>query len=691
MKKAASAITGMFIILLSLSYSCSMIPEKVTLETLLDEMVDRENMARFPDPYYTCIQSSSYDRRSVSPDSAGWFANADRSNFIRTEENNGRVEQVLLDAEGPGAIVRFWITFANYQENGILRFYFDGENEPRLSGEPFNLISRGELVSDPLSASVSLLTEFDRRGHNLYLPIPYSNHLKVTYESDRVENNGGKPGTEAFYYQINYRTYQGKVKVKSFEMSDLLTYAERIAEVQNLLANRIKSPEKVKAGSLSFQNKLQPGESTSFKLDGNKAIRSLRLKLEADNLPQALRSTVMAVNFDGNRTVWSPVGDFFGTGYQLYPSRTWYQEVSDDGIMEVFWIMPFRESCVFEFTNLGSQPVEIKEGSVSYSKWKWGSNSMYFGASWRQYTHDTEKPRDLNYTILEGAGVFVGDGVALFDCNPGWWGEGDEKIYVDNESFPSHFGTGTEDYYGYAWCRHPEFSHPFISQPAGYANRFVGNTVNMRYRALDAIPFTESLRFDMELLHWTKTVVNFSPVSYWYMKPGGICHVQPETEEAKKPVIMKRQDIFSPILGEKGIIEGEDLILSHKSNDTARVVTFILPLQPRWQILEMRWTNARYDEDIAVKFMSEQSGDFRIKAKLSNGQDHGRFSISVNDGRSPVQVNSYSKEFAMTTIDLGNHKINAGENVIRIRCLEEDPKGEAGSVFGLDNLIFEKR
>jgi len=35
--------------------------------------------------------------------------------------------------------------------------------------------------------------------------------------------------------------------------------------------------------------------------------------------------------------------------------------------------------------------------------------------------------------------------------------------------------------------------------------------------------------------------------------------------------------------------------------------------------------------------------------------------------------------------------INTGENFIRIRCLEEDPKGEAGSVFGLDNLTFEKR
>ena len=25
-----------------------------------------------------------------------------------------------------------------------------------------------------------------------------------------------------------------------------------------------------------------------------------------------------------------------------------------------------------------------------------------------------------------------------------WWGEGDEKVYIDGEEFPSIFGTGTE-------------------------------------------------------------------------------------------------------------------------------------------------------------------------------------------------------------------------------------------------------
>lgn len=39
-----------------------------------------------------------------------------------------------------------------------------------------------------------------------------------------------------------------------------------------------------------------------------------------------------------------------------------------------------------------------------------------------------------------------------------WWGEGDEKFFVDGERFPSTFGTGSEDYIGYAWAAEPPFA-----------------------------------------------------------------------------------------------------------------------------------------------------------------------------------------------------------------------------------------
>jgi hypothetical protein len=81
----------------------------ITLPSLLKEMADPEAITHFPDPSYKLIQQSSYDRRSIHPDSAGWFANDDYTQFIREEENDGRREFVMFEADGPGAVVRWWM------------------------------------------------------------------------------------------------------------------------------------------------------------------------------------------------------------------------------------------------------------------------------------------------------------------------------------------------------------------------------------------------------------------------------------------------------------------------------------------------------------------------------------------------------------------------------------------------------
>ena len=110
--------------------------------------------------------------------------------------------------------------------------------------------------------------------------------------------------------------------------------------------------------------------------------------------------------------------------------------------------------------------------------------------------------------------MYVGDAVTVYNPNLGWWGEGDEKVYVDGETFPSHFGTGTEDYYGYAWGRYePWINHPFVAQPIGdgcYAH--IGLAQNTRVRSLDAIPFTRSLRFDIELFDWSNIHLSRNPL-----------------------------------------------------------------------------------------------------------------------------------------------------------------------------------
>ncbi len=392
-------IQSALIIVLVIISSCT--NEKITLESLLQEMTDREVLTFFPAPYYTVKQFSSYDQRSIGPDKEGWFANRDYTHFIREETNNGRREFVLLDTDGPGAVVRYWMTFAGAgASEGTLRIYIDNESQPVVEDSVLKVLSGGLLAEEPLSTSVSPKTDYHRRGHNLYLPLPYAKHCKITYECDsvRIENNHRKPSV---YYNINYRTYKKGTQVESFSR-DIL---DRAVSAIKSTAETLKNPEIDISQTKRFPESkiLHPGDTLIININSeNQAIRKLLINLDAKDIKQALRSTVLSVSFDGRQTVWCPVGDFFGTGYQIYQSRTWYSQVSQDGLMISRWVMPFREKCLVKIINYGSQKINL-DAVVHISDYAWNKSSMYFGSSWHEYHHlssylTEEKQTDNHYT-----------------------------------------------------------------------------------------------------------------------------------------------------------------------------------------------------------------------------------------------------------------------------------------------------
>lgn len=138
-----------------------------------------------------------------------------------------------MDTEGPGAIVRFWMTFADPDcGKGILRIYIDNNVKPAIEGSALDVLSGGQLVGAPLSTSVSNLTSYAMRGHNLYFPIPYKKRCKVTYESSNIKDFGAKTGEEAVYYNINYRTYENGTKINSFSKYELQKCQSILANVQ---------------------------------------------------------------------------------------------------------------------------------------------------------------------------------------------------------------------------------------------------------------------------------------------------------------------------------------------------------------------------------------------------------------------------------------------------------------------------
>ena len=562
---AARPTLVLLLICLTLPPATAAGAEAIDFGGLLAQILDRSQIAEFPEPAFVCKQASSYNRKSQQPGTPEWFSTDDYSNFIRCDEVGDRREWVMLNVEGPGAIVRWWIT--QYKYDGTVRVYLDGSDTPVLEGTGDELVAgkSASIVGAPLSAKRAA-------GCNLYLPIPFSKNCKITYDGANARET--RKFGDNIYYNINYIQYPAGTNVRSFARDDLKSNAELIERVQReLLAPENNGLEAVRTIAGGKQV-LTPGQSITRDIAAAGAICRLRVKVDfpvwhgspalvesidrrsppsietsgqaggsagrpattkrsatAIDIEQAMRSTVIRAEFDGKQRVWAPVGGFFGSGPGLNPFKGWWRQVEQDGWMTCWWPMPFRETATISVTNHGTSDVTVELGDVAVAEWTWTDRTMYFHSSWRGDDHiavfgnNYVLGEEWNYATIRGNGVYVGDTMAVFNrpliSKNSWWGEGDEKIYVDGESFPSHFGTGTEDYFGYAWGTAAPFEAPFHAQPRGDPNKGRGHTTNTRTRMLDRIPFHKSFKMNMELMHWRSGgTIDYATTTYWYAKDG---------------------------------------------------------------------------------------------------------------------------------------------------------------------------
>ncbi|HBO43337.1 MAG TPA: hypothetical protein DD670_05270, partial [Planctomycetaceae bacterium] len=261
------------------------------------------------------------------------------------------------------------------------------------------------------------------------------------------------------------------------------------------------------------------------------------LDVRADDEVAALKDTYVELTFDGQRTARVPIGQFFGNGdgtvdAPLNVFEDLYRTVGSNDILTSRWVMPYQRSARVRLVNEGSQGFIVTLG-VDSGQWTWDADSMHFHANFREETGVNTRggngTTDFRYLTVRGRGVYVGDTLSMKNGSSSWWGEGDEKVYVDyidangagHHARPDHIGTGSEDYYGYAWAHADTFNTAFIAQPTGTGNNTAGGrTVNSRVRALDGVPFNESFKFDLEMWHWAETQVDYGATTYWYGRPG---------------------------------------------------------------------------------------------------------------------------------------------------------------------------
>lgn len=632
----------------------------VTTRTLLAEMSDLRRMAEFPAPGYTTHQFSSYDRRSTAPGSEAWFANDDWGQFLRVEERNGRKEQVMMDAKGPGAVVRIW----SANPSGTLRVYVDGRSLPVIEAK------MEDLLGGKVAALPSPLAGERARGYNLYFPIPYARSCKITCDE-------GKP-----YYQVDYRTYTSGTPVQSFTALELQTAQEAIRDT----AARLDAPERAGVPaekSEPFQQTLAPGASASLaKLKGNRAITQFLVRPQAADVAAALRGVVVRITFDGEQTVETPLGDFFGAAPGLNTYATLPVGGTERGELWSHWVMPFRRAAEIRVVNQSQAPVTL-QGEVGSTAYTWTPNSMHFGAGYIARNDLKTRPMvDLTHLQVDGKGVFAGISLAVDNPVRAWWGEGDEKIYVDGESFPSFFGTGTEDYFGYAWCDTAKFTHAYHSQPhtqGGPSN--YGTYSNNRFHIMDRIPFNQKLKFDMELWHWEDRVINMNTVAYWYAVPGARTGFAPLS---KADLVVRTIAPYQP-KKVAGAIEGESMEVVRKTGtaDSQAWADLSGDAQLWWRF------GPKPGDTLALRFQAPTAGKYRVVGRFLKARDYGIHQLAINGQNAGTPIDFYNPDVVPTgEVDLGTFDLKAGTNELSVTVTGANAKADKGYMFGLDYLLL---
>lgn len=233
---------------------------------------------------------------------------------------------------------------------------------------------------------------------------------------------------------------------------------------------------------------------------------------------------------DPRPAVEAPLGDFFSNCFGERREVISLPIIVEDGdSYNSFWRMPFRKSARIEIENQSDKPLSLLYFNIDWIKFdRLPEATPYFYAQYRQ-----EYPvgSGMDYVLLEtsGRGHYVGTVLAVRMRSPAWFGEGDEKIYIDGETKPSIWGTGTEDYFLSAWglktTGTPCFGVPFFD-----FRGIGGRTSAYRWHVSDPIPFKTGIKVTFEHMGWMSPDENpeykstswnereddYASVAFWY-------------------------------------------------------------------------------------------------------------------------------------------------------------------------------
>lgn len=390
--------------------------------------------------------------------------------------------------------------------------------------------------------------------------------------------------------------------------------------------------------------------------------------------PYFLRRILLRMYWDNEEhpSVEVPIGDFFGTGFEYRHYMSQFVGMSSGGYYSYF-PMPFRKNARIEIVNETGMEINSFYYQIDYQVFEnqLDDDVAYFHAFWKR---ELRTSQEENYEVLnaEGQGHFVGLNMSMQSYNKQlWFLEGDEMVYVDGESYPSIYGTGTEDYFTGGWYFNKgEFAGPYH----GLILKDVENAriAVYRFHVGDAIPFKKSLHFTIENGHDNLEVADYSSTAYWYqMEPH-----KPFPEMASAPMRIPLRVLVPDDATEAEICE-------YDSDNGTAVKMDMKKFGPDWsggeQILLKSEEKTFFDVTIPVNI----DDDYFIDLYYTKAPEYGKVKIYYDD-----KVVATIDGNNSLTIPAGAEKLpklRSSDKKIQFRIeLYEKTQEKEGYEFGID-------
>jgi hypothetical protein len=453
-----------------------------------------------------------------------------------------------------------------------------------------------------------------------------------------------------------------------------------LIQKQDYRSNRISSYD-VTGENRDFLS-IEPGKTVTLaEINGPAIIHHIWVTISAE--PFYGKKIVLRMYWDDEEqpSVEAPIGDFFGVGHGLnrnYASLP-FVCTSEGRAKNCFWQMPFKTSAKIEVTNEGSKTVGAFYYYIDYREVKnLPEETRYFHAQYRQEFPPTpvqfeknQPQKNLdgkqNYLLLdaEGAGHYVGVSYSILNRTMGWWGEGDDFIWIDGERFQSFNGTGSEDYFCDAWGMRQSQSL-FYGCPLQEPGYDPGDKATVyRFHISDPIPFQKSIRVSIEHGHANNRSDYLSSVVYWYQ-------TEPHKQFARIPAVQERLPFAVEV--DRNALQFSQFEIANKPERVVAAIDSLLFYDQSGRKLSA-WglSFAASGEKVEFAIPIEATEKYHVKLLAAHGINHGKFKIGFEGGQQISFDGFNDAGDRLLEIDLGKQILAQGMQKFVLQCEGKNP------------------